>query len=379
MQWNKRFFNNLNIYIPIAVFLLVLIGLVAISSAVEVNKTGSYGMSFLQTQIASIVLGIIAIIIIQFYDYSLCRQYYIPIFMTTIGLLLLTLVLGQNIAGGKRWISLGPVNFQPAELAKILVILVLARVLADNKDNLDYLVGFIKPAIFALIPFALIILQNDLGTALVLLFLFIVMLYIAGGNSKFMLIIFGGGFGLIVLTVVLHLWLGTPLPFLKEYQLNRLIVFANPDIDPYGIGYNILQSKIAIGSGMLFGKGLFGGTQNQLNFLPEKHTDFIFSVIGEEFGFIGVVIVLAAYLFLLWQFINVALNARDMYGRLVVSGITAMFFFHILENIGMTMGVMPITGIPLPFVSYGGSSTVTFLIAIGIVININTRKKKIMF
>jgi rod shape determining protein RodA len=255
----------------------------------------------------------------------------------------------------------------------------LARVLADNRDDLDYLMGFIKPGIFAFIPFGLIILQNDLGTSLVLVFVFIVMLYAAGGNVKFMWIIFGGSFALIVLMILFHIWLGTPLIFLKEYQLNRLIVFINPGLDPYGIGYNILQSKIAIGSGMIFGKGLFGGTQNQLNFLPEKHTDFIFSVIGEEFGFLGILIVLALYFILFWHLINIANESRDRYGRLVVTGITAMFFFHLLQNAGMTMGIMPITGIPLPFISYGGSSMVTSLIAIGIVLNINTRKKKIMF
>jgi len=159
-----------------------------------------------------------------------------------------------------------------------------------------------------------------------------------------------------------------------ELQIRRLL-----EITLTASGYNIIQSKIAVGSGRLIGKGLFAGTQNQLNFLPAKHTDFIFSVIGEETGFIGILILILLYLLLLWQMLNVAKNARDDYGQLVVSGITAMFFFHIVENIGMTIGLMPITGITLPLISYGGSSMLTSLIAIGLVININLRNKKLMF
>ncbi len=205
------------------------------------------------------------------------------------------------------------------------------------------------------------------------------MLYAAGANTKFIIIIFGGIFLVLVLFILLHIYFGVPLPYFQDYQLNRLIVFINPGVDPYGIGYNIIQSKIAVGSGELIGKGLFAGTQNQLNFLPEKHTDFIFSVLGEEFGFIGVLVLLLLFLFLLWEILQVARQSKDRYGRLVTVGVAAMFFFHIIENVGMTMGVMPITGIPLPFISYGGTYMVISLIAIGLVININIRKKKILF
>ena len=247
------------------------------------------------------------------------------------------------------------------------------------KEKLKNLAGILKSGLYAFIPFILIILQNDLGTALVILFIYLVMLYAAGGNKKIMLLIFGGSFLLIIILLASHFLFETPLPLIKEYQLNRLIVFVNPDIDPQGAGYNILQSKIALGSGKIFGKGLFSGTQNQLNFLPEKHTDFIFSVIGEEFGFIGISVVLTLYLFLFLNMIKVAVNARDDFGKLVVTGIIAFLFFHVFQNSGMTMGVMPITGIPLPFISYGGSAMLSNMIAIGIIININVRKKKIMF
>ena len=378
MKWKKRFWKNLNIYIPIIVLLLSIIGLIVISSAVEINKNPG-NWNFVQKQLIALIVGIIAIIIIQFYDYSLLREYSDLIYIFTLGVLVLLLIIGSEKSGGTSWINIGRINFQPSEIAKLVVIIMLANVMTKMKDQLKNLSGILKSGLYAFIPFVLIILQNDLGTALVILFIYLVMLYVAGGNQKIMLLIFGGSFLLIVLLLSSHLLFDTPLPLIKEYQLNRLLVFVNPDLDPQGAGYNILQSKIALGSGKIFGKGLFAGTQNQLNFLPEKHTDFIFSVIGEEFGFLGISLVLSLYLFLFWNMIKIAINARDDFGKLVVTGIIALLFFHVFQNSGMTMGVMPITGIPLPFISYGGSAMLSNMIAIGVIININIRKKKIMF
>jgi len=379
MYWKKKFLHYLNFNVPLTVFLLILIGFLAISSAVEINQVDSNALVFMQKQAVSVVLGLLIVFIIQAFDYRIYKEYAPIIYLLMIALLAVTLFFGRTIAGGKRWLSLGSVNFQTAELAKIMLILVLASVIDNNSDDMGYLKGMFLPSIIAFIPFMLVLLQNDLGTALVLFFIYLVMLFAGGGNVKYMAIVFGGGFLIVVLIITAHLTIDTPLPFLQEYQLNRLIVFINPDVDPYGSGYNIIQSKIALGSGQIFGKGLFAGTQNQLNFLPEKHTDFIFSVIGEEFGFIGSGTVILLFLFLLWQFFNIAGEARDRYGYLVVVGIAAMFLFHILENIGMTMGIMPITGIPLPFISYGGTFMLISLIAVGIVININLRKNKLMF
>ncbi|MGM0409612.1 MAG: rod shape-determining protein RodA [Bacillota bacterium] len=378
MKWKKRFWKNINIVIPITVILLILIGLVALSSAVEVNKD-SINFSYLQRQIIALVIGIFLIIFIQFYDYKLIKDYSEIIYFATNIVLFLLLFLGSEKGGGVSWFRIGSLSFQPSEVAKITVIIMLANVMTNLEDELQYLSGIIKSGIYAFIPFLLIVLQNDLGTALVIIFIYIIMLYIAGGNKKFMLIIFGGSFLVIILLITFHLYFDTPLPYIKDYQLNRLLVFANPDIDPQGASYNILQSKIALGSGRLSGKGIFAGTQNQLNFLPEKHTDFIFSVIGEEFGFIGVSTVLILYFLLFWNIIKVAINARDKFGQLTIIGILAMLFFHVIQNTGMTMGIMPITGIPLPFISYGGSAILNNMIAIGIIINVNVRKKKIMF
>ena len=378
MKWKKRFWQNLNIYIPILVLLLSIIGLIMISSAVEINKNPE-NWNFIQKQLIALIVGIVTIIIIQFYDYSLLKEYSDLIYIFTVGVLILLLVIGSEISGGRSWISIGSINFQPSEIAKLVVVIMLANVMSEMKDKLKNFKGIIKSGLYAFIPFILIILQNDLGTALVILFIYLVMLYVAGGNQKIMLLLFGGSFLILVLLLSSHLLFETPLPFIKEYQLNRLVVFVNPDLDPQGAGYNILQSKIALGSGKVFGKGLFAGTQNQLNFLPEKHTDFIFSVIGEEFGFLGISTVLGLYLLLFWNMIKIAINARDDFGKLVVTGIIALLFFHVFQNSGMTMGVMPITGIPLPFISYGGSAMLSNMIAIGIIININVRKKKIMF
>jgi len=379
MLWNKRLFHKLNWYIPLTVFCLLAVGLVSLSSALELNKGNPQVMQYFRTQVMAIILGIILVIVLQFFDYRDFEYYSEIIYFSIIGLLLLILIIGQTIAGGRRWLQLGPVNFQPSELAKIVVILVLATIFEKNKDEIKYFSGFLKTLLYVIIPFALIIFQNDLGTALILLVIYIGMYYMAGGNIKIMLFFFGTIFLILILLIVSHIYFGTSLIFLKEYQLNRLIVFANPGIDPYGIGYNLIQSKIALGSGGLMGKGLFSGTQNQLEFLPEKHNDFIFSVIGEEFGFLGVLLVLILYLFLLWQIFNVAAIARDNYGRLVTTGIGIMFFFHVVENIGMTMGLMPITGLTLPFISYGGSSMGISLLAIGLVINVNIHRSKINF
>ncbi|MCC3144230.1 rod shape-determining protein RodA [Halanaerobium sp. Z-7514] len=379
MSWKKKFLHYLNFNVPLTVFLLIIIGFLSISSAVEINQVDSNALVFLQRQAVSVVLGLLVVFILQAYDYRIFKEYAAVIYLLMIGLLSFTLLMGRTVAGGKRWISIGPINFQPAELAKIMLILVLATVIDNNSDDMGYLKGMFWPSIIAFIPFVLVVLQNDLGTALVLFFIYLVMLFAGGGNIKYMALVFGSGFLIIVLIISAHVMLDTPLPFLQEYQLNRLIVFINPDIDPFGSGYNIIQSKIALGSGRLTGKGLFAGTQNQLNFLPEKHTDFIFSVIGEEFGFMGSALVILLFLFLLWQFLKIAEEARDRYGYLVVIGITAMFLFHVLENIGMTMGIMPITGIPLPFISYGGTFMMTSLTAVGIIININLRQNKLMF
>ena len=377
MHWERKLLKNLNLTIPLIVVILIICGFVAVATATSGN-TGDY-TGYLRTQFVATVLGVLMVIFLQFFDYRVFREYDIILYILTLVMLSSLLLMGSTVGGGRRWLTLGPVTFQPSEVAKIFMILFLASWLDRNDDKIETFKGFLKHFAFILPPFMLIVFQNDLGTALVLIFLFIIMFYTAGGRLKHLLIVFGGGFLAVTSMIVSHLAFSTPLILLRSYQLNRLIGFIDPGIDPQGIGYNIIQATIAIGSGQLTGRGFMAGPQNQLNFLPEQHTDFIFAVIGEEFGFIGAALVILLFTFLILQLLSVALKAKDNFGRLITVGVSAMFLFHVLENVGMSLGMMPITGIPLPFISYGGSSMVTSLIAVGLVLNINMRRKKINF
>ena len=246
---------------------------------------------------------------------------------------------------------------------------------------MNNLAGMLPCFVFMGVPFILIMLQPDLGTALVYIAITFIMMYVAGANQRVLLFILLGALALIGLVLLLHFQVGLWIP-LKDYQLQRLIVFINPYNDGMGgrdAGWNIIQSLVAIGSGGFAGKGLFQGSQVQLNFLPEHHTDFIYAVIGEELGFIGAGLVLVLFGVLLMRAVYIAANSRELYGGLLVTGITAMWLFHIFENIGMCIGMMPVTGIPLPFISYGGSSMLTNLLAVALILSVNVRGKKIVF
>ena len=235
--------------------------------------------------------------------------------------------------------------------------------------KLNSLHDLLPVAAYVGVPFLLVLKQPDLGTSLVFMAIFLGMLFVCGINLRLLGGLFAAGVAMMPL-----LW-----HFLKDYQKMRIMVFMDPNVDPLGSGYHIIQSKIAIGSGMLFGKGLFQGTQSQLNFLPENHTDFIFAVVGEELGFLGVVVLLLLYLVVLWRGIKIAQDASDIFGRLLAVGITSMLAFHVLVNVGMTLGIMPVTGIPLPLMSYGVSSLTTNIMSIAMLLNIQLRKQKLLF
>jgi rod shape determining protein RodA len=249
------------------------------------------------------------------------------------------------------------------------MIISLATMLEERVGKLNNIHDLLPVAAYVGVPFLLVLKQPDLGTSLVFMAIFFGMVFICGINLRLLGGIFATGIAMMPL-----LW-----HFLKDYQKMRIMVFMDPNVDPLGSGYHIIQSKIAIGSGMLFGKGLFEGTQSQLDFLPENHTDFIFAVVGEELGFIGVVVLLLLYLVVLWRGVQIAQDASDMFGRLLAVGITSMLAFHVLVNVGMTLGIMPVTGIPLPLMSYGVSSLTTNIMAIAILLNIQLRKKKLEF
>ncbi|MBR1397344.1 MAG: rod shape-determining protein RodA, partial [Selenomonadaceae bacterium] len=278
--------------------------------------------------------------------------------------------VGHEALGAQRWIQIGPVSIQPSEFSKLIMIICLASILEDKVGKINTLQDLIPLAGYVGLPFLLVLKQPDLGTSLVFMAIFFGMIFVCGIRIRLLL-------GIIVTGIA-------ALPILwnfvmKDYQKMRIMVFLDPNVDPLGSGYHIIQSKIAIGSGMLFGKGLFEGTQSQLNFLPENHTDFIFAVVGEELGFVGAVILLLLYFIVLWRGIQIAKESSDVFGRLLAIGITSMLAFHVLVNVGMTTGIMPVTGIPLPLMSYGVSSLTTNILSITIFMNIHLRKQKFLF
>jgi rod shape determining protein RodA len=326
----------------------------------------------------------------------------VPFYALSIVMLALTLVIGVGTGtaeGVPRWLAVGPVRIQTAEVAKIAVIFMLAKILASRKEPPSTLWELRSPIGVVMVPLGFVLLQPDLGTAIVFAAILIGSLFWTGTplRTVFFLVspalglilafntwIWGAWitilFGLVVLlkpklvdgiaVMVVNIVAGAiaaPLwNSLETYQQNRLLVFLDPSIDPRGASYNLIQSRVAIGSGGLFGKGFLEGTQKRLAFLPEQHTDFIFSVIGEEFGFVGVALVLVAFGFIFWRLVSIAASARDRFSQLVPFAIFASWFVHVLVNTGMTVGVMPITGIPLPFISYGGSFLMVNLLAMAV-------------
>ncbi len=364
---NKKSFKKFDFLLLITTILLCIYGIVIIYSAtLSLDST-----RYVKTQIASTIIGLIAILVLVFFDYELLEKLYIPIYVLSIGLLAAVLIVGVGDEqwGSRSWLYIGSFGFQPAEFAKLGVIIFLARIIDKNKEEINSPKVLAKILVFAIIPIALILQQPDLGTAIVFVFFTAVMLFVAGLRIKYYLAALGAG--ILSLPIV---WLQ-----MDYYQKERILNFINPGRDASNTGYQALQSKIAIGSGKIFGRGLFNGTQTQLNYLPEKQTDFIFAVLVEELGFIGGAILLVLYFILLMRMIKIARNTSDTFASLVVTGIASLMFFHIFQNIGMTIGLMPITGIPLPFMSYGGTFQLINLVCVGIVLSIGLHKEGLSF
>jgi rod shape determining protein RodA len=356
-------------------FLILGFGLIILASATNSDY-------YLKKQILFIFIGIMMALFILRYDYSQFEKYSFILYVISIVLLVAVLVFGEEIRGTKGWIGIGPLPvFQPAEFTKIFLIVSFASYLKNKKGELNNLAQILPCFIYMGIPFLLIVMQPDLGTALVYIAITLVMMFFAGANPRVLITILLTIGLTIALALFLHFQYGTWLP-LEDYQLRRLTIFLNPYEDGQGgrgIGWNTIQSLVAIGSGGLLGKGLGNGTQVQGHFLPEQHTDFIYAVIGEELGFVGAAFVILLYAGLILRAVYLSSDSKDLYGTLIIAGITSMWLFHIFENIGMSIGLMPITGIPLPFLSYGGSSMFTNLIAAALILSINIRGRKIVF
>jgi len=418
-------------YLFLAMILLIAVGCLMIYSAMYGSplKAPLYAR-----QVFYALLGMVVVIVVMGVNYHLFNQYGKWIYLFSLLLLVLVLFFGKSVRGARSWLPIGNLTFQPAEFAKLGLIIILAHYLTNYAETVKRISGLIVPFLLTLAPVALIMLQPDPGSALVFLAIFLAMLYFGGArivhlvsfifigilalgiplllaldsqNKTFLSRIFsslGSTFGFTIIVVIAigfvfyvlsrlkfnvrvnHFLLASlvassgiifshPLKlFLKEYQRMRLVCFIKPSIDPLGAGYHIIQSQISIGSGGFLGKGLLVGTQGKLGFLPAQHTDFIFSLLSEEMGFLGAAFLILLFSILLLRGIKIASLARNRFGSLLAGGIVALFLFQIIVNLGMTMGIMPITGLPLPFVSYGGSALITCMAGAGILLNIYSRR-----
>lgn len=361
---DRRLFTNFNWWYFLLILSLAMVGVVIIHSANHARPEEFYRNLYIK-QIYWIVCGLGAMLFAVAIDYRVLSRYAYPIFLLTVLSLIYVLLFGTVSSGARRWIHIGPLTLQVSELAKFSLILVLAKYFESGKGGGEYyLKDLIIPSLMAGILGGLIYLQPDLGTALIVIFIFFVFIIAIELNSKTLWRLVG--------TVVIMAPFGWF--FLKDYQKTRILTLFNPELDPLKTGYHTIQSKIAVGSGGFWGKGLLAGTQSRLNFLPEKHTDFIFSVFAEELGFIGVIVLLTLYLILILKGLNIAFRAADRFGLFVALGIVASMSFYIIFNIGMTVGIFPVTGIPLPLLSYGGSSLITNFFALGLLLSIEMRR-----
>jgi rod shape determining protein RodA len=361
-----------------AVILLLAYSLVVQASATTNMPVGGDPWYHTKRHALYIGVGLVAMFLAMTVDYRSLARWYKVIYVANLLLLTGVLMVGSSALGAQRWFHLGPFSVQPSEFAKVAIILTLAAHLSRRVDRLERWTDLILPFCHTGLPALLILVQPDLGTSLVFSGILLGMLFIAGAPWTHLAGIYGGALAAAVSWVVLHLKYGVWIP-LKAYQLKRLIVFAQPNIDPLGAGYHIKQALVAIGSGRLLGKGLFTGTQSRLRFLPMQHTDFVFAVVGEELGFVGAVVLLTLFFIIIWRGVRIAAEAKEAFGTLVAAGVVSMFAFHIIVNVGMTVGIMPITGIPLPFVSNGGSAMVTNCIAVGLLLGIHFRRRSISF
>jgi len=378
---NIKRLKNLDFVILGSLVVILVMSLFVLSSAsASIVSDPTY---FVTKQAMWIVIGLVAMVAAISINYTQFARHNRLLYVLNILLLLSVLIpgVGTEVNGATSWIKVGPFSLQPVEFSKLLMIITFANFLVTKQGQLNTFKELIPCFLYFALPLLLILKQPDLGSSLVFIAILFGMLLVGGARLGLLAGITTAGLGGAISAVFLHLKLGMPLP-IKQYQLMRLLVFLNPYADGKGgrgAGYNVIQSLAAVGSGKFWGQGLGKGSQVQLNFLPEHHTDFIFSVVGEELGFIGSIFLLSMYFLLLYRCIKIALNSKDLFGSLIVIGIVSMFTYHIIQNVGMAIGMMPITGIPLPMLSYGGSSMLANLIAIGLVLNVNFRRKKIMF
>lgn len=371
-KMNLKNLKKVDILMFISILLITMFGILNIYLA---KKVSTGGMIFPLKQSLFFVGAIILLYFVLAIDYSIIKAFTPIFYWTSIALLVLVLIIGSTINGAQGWIRLGPLSFQPAELAKIATVMMMGKKLEDMDGEINNLKNFLVLAFYAIIPAGLIVIQPDMGMTMVLFFMVLGVFFIGGLDKRIIL----GGLGALIVGIVL-VWNSG---LIQDYQKRRITSFRNPETDTSGSGYHLRQSLIAIGSGGFFGtldslaNDGTGGYASQ--YVPEIQTDFIFSQICQQWGTFGAICLLALYGLLISRMINIARTAKDLFGSILTTGMIAYFLFAIWQNIGMTIGLMPITGITLPLVSYGGSSLATTILSLGLVLNIGMRRKKLNF
>jgi rod shape determining protein RodA len=363
MRFDRRLITHFEWLLPLLALAVSGLGVMTVYSAT--HDPGMHGPSLLALrQLTWLAAGCVGMLAALLFDYRRIERSAYIIYVVMVLAVLAVPLFGRVGGGSRRWLTFGPVSIQPSEFMKLGMVIALARYFSRTSGVRLGLRDAMLPLVMMAVPAAAVLVQPDLGSASMIGIVSITMLIMGGVRLRW--------FALLASPIVV----AAPLLWghLKVYQQQRILTFINPDLDPLGAGYHVTQSKIAVGSGMLWGKGFLQGTQNHLNFLPEQHTDFIFSVFAEEWGFIGAVTLVALYLALVMRGIVIAGRARDRFGMLMALGITSTIFWSAVINVSMTTGLMPVVGIPLPFFSYGGSSLLCLLVGIGLMMNLSMRR-----
>ena len=364
VQIDRRLISHFDWTLFLLVLSFVAIGITTIYSANYNLATGHAG-SLPMRQLTWLGLGLIAMFVAISFDYHYIDRLAYPFYGLMLLLLVLVDIIGHSGGGSQRWINLGFFRLQPSEPAKLAIVLVMAKYFQSDEPAKGYSLRdlWVPFAIVAPLIF-LTLIQPDLGTAIILGIVFISMVLMGGLRLRSFAYLVGAGIAFLPMG-----W-----QFLKTYQRNRILTFLDPDRDPLGAGYHVIQSQIAVGSGKLFGKGWLHGTQNRLNFLPEQHTDFIFAVFSEEWGFVGCAVLLLLFVVMIAYCLRVVQRVKDRFGALLVFGMLSIIFWHVTINVSMVTGLMPVVGVPLPMVSYGGSALATIMFAVGVIINVSMRR-----
>lgn len=364
MMFDRRLLQNFDWVLLLLLIIICSISLLNLYSATSAIRD-SGGSQIFTKQIYWFLIGFTVLLIMTTFDYHVLERLAYPIYFLSLFLLILVLVVGNVYSGSQRWLSIGGIAFQPSEFSKITLVIILSKFFSGQGEYTEYrLRDLWRPFILIVIPFILVVKEPDLGTALMLVIISFSIIFFMKINWKsFFILVFAS------ISSIPFIWFS-----LKDYQKTRILTFLRPETDPLGAGYHIIQSKIAVGSGMLTGKKFLKGTQTRLHFLPEQHSDFAFSVFAEEWGFIGSLILLLLYLILILWCVNIAKNSKDMFGSVLAVGIISIVFWQLAINVSMAIGLLPVVGIPLVLFSSGGSSIISTMMGMGLLMNISMRR-----